>query len=69
MFQRRFGQPWWFASVDPDDGAACGRFDLPSPDGACYLATSKAAAVLEAFSEFSRGLLRSRRCVAARWRR
>ncbi len=48
--------PWWFASVPdaPDQG---GRFDLPAPDGACYLATSPAGAALEAFQDFGRGLL------------
>jgi hypothetical protein len=56
-FQRRFTQPWWFASVDPADPHGCGRFDLPAPYGACYLGTSKAAAVLEAFADFSHGLL------------
>lgn len=33
--------PWWFAS----DGA--GRFDLPVPQGTCYLAVDPVAALLE----------------------
>lgn len=57
VFQAHRGDPWWFASLPagaaPDNG---GRFDLPSPLGACYLATSPVAAVLEALPEFS-GLL------------
>lgn len=57
MFLRRFAQPWWFAAVDPDDVDSCGRFDLPHPNGACYLGATKAAALLEAFGEFSRGVL------------
>jgi hypothetical protein len=49
---------WWFASlpgpaVDPD---AHGRFDLPAPDGACYLGLTAVAAVLETFQHFT-GLL------------
>lgn len=40
--------PWWFASAhaDPDRG---GRFDLQEPNGACYLAGSRTAAVLEVY--------------------
>lgn len=50
--------PWWFASVpsrasDPDQH---GRFDLPSPDGACYLGLTAVAAVLETLPQFT-GLL------------
>lgn len=48
--------PWWFASV-PAEPRHGGRFDLPAPDGACYLATNSAGAVLEAFQDFGRGLL------------
>jgi hypothetical protein len=48
--------PWWFGSA-PDDPADGGRFDLPAPDGTCYLATTAAGAVLEAFQDFGRGLL------------
>ena len=37
---------WWFASAaeDPD---ASGRFDLPSPDGTCYLASTAEVAARE----------------------
>ncbi len=39
---------WWFASVGPgDDPDACGRFDLPPPDGTCYLASTEEAAARE----------------------
>ena len=38
---------WWFASVDPADRDACGRFDLPAPDGTCYLASTEEAAARE----------------------
>lgn len=34
--------PWWFSSLS-------GRFDLPQPDGTCYLATDELTAVLEVF--------------------
>jgi len=34
-----------------------GRFDLPDPDGACYLATSASGAALEVFQDFGRGVL------------
>lgn len=40
---------WWFATSPP--GPTGGRFDLPSPNGSCYAATSLAAAVVEAFQE------------------
>ena len=33
--------PWWFSS------SGAGRFDLPAPEGTCYLASSGAAAVRE----------------------
>lgn len=56
VFQRRRRHPWYFASA-PDDPRMGGRFDLPAPDGACYLATSMVAAVLEAFQDFGEGLL------------
>lgn len=56
VFQRHRGQPWFFASA-PTDPRTGGRFDLPAPDGACYLATSVIAAVLEALQDFSAGLL------------
>lgn len=39
---------WWFSSVDPgDDPDACGRFDLPAPDGTCYFASTEEAAARE----------------------
>ena len=61
VYRRRRGQPWWFASIPAgatsDQRMAGGRFDLPQPDGACYLATSPLGAVLEAFGGFGRGLL------------
>src|SRR5262245_44247773 len=33
--------PWWFGS------SLAGRFDLPEPDGTCYLAADEIAALLE----------------------
>ena len=39
--------PWWFASLS-EPPEACGRFDLPPPMGACYIATRPEAALLEA---------------------
>ncbi|WP_414654855.1 hypothetical protein [Iamia sp.] len=56
MFHRGRALPWWFASV-PVDEAGGGRFDLPAPEGSCYLGTSVSAAVLEAFLDHSRGVL------------
>ncbi len=56
VFRRDRRSPWWFAPV-PTDPARGGRFDLPGPDGSCYLATSPAGAALEAFQDFGRGLL------------
>lgn len=39
---------WWFASSPADDPAdQSGRFDLPLPEGTCYLATSAEAAINE----------------------
>ena len=56
--------PWWFASV-PDNPTAGGRFDLPSPMGTCYVATSAVGAVLEGLQAHLTSLpveeLRSRR--------
>lgn len=51
VFVARRSTPWWFASlpaqvVDPETH---GRFDLPVPLGACYLALTPVAAVLETF--------------------
>lgn len=37
--------PWWYAS---DDG---GRFNLPKPDGTCYLAHNEATAIREVAGE------------------
>lgn len=63
---RRERDPWWFASLDPDaDPAEQGRFDLPSPRGTAYWATSTLAAMLEAFQDFGAGRL-PRSEVAAR---
>ncbi len=47
--------PWWFASTP--GGGVGGRFDLPAPDGACYLSTSAVGAVLEVFSDLHGGRL------------
>lgn len=58
VYRRVRSSPWRFASIDagtPRGGG--GRFDLPTPDGACSTATSVAAATLEAFQEHARGLL------------
>ncbi|SFA80498.1 RES domain-containing protein [Nocardioides alpinus] len=39
---------WWFASVRVgDDPDACGRFDLPAPQGTCYVASTEEAAARE----------------------
>jgi hypothetical protein len=56
VFRVGRSSPWWFASLpvgeyDPD---MHGRFDLPAPGGACYLASSAVAAVLEAVVGFDR---------------
>jgi hypothetical protein len=57
VFRADRAQPWWFSSVpSPAEATGYGRFDLPSPLGACYLARSAVAAVLEAFQNFA-GLL------------
>ncbi len=70
VFRRTRPAPWYFASLpagcDSDDAA--GRFDLPLPDGTCYLATSLSGAVLEALQGFGEGLLpeselRARACA------
>jgi hypothetical protein len=39
---RRGRSPWWFSS------SGAGRFDLPPPDGTCYVATDELGALLEA---------------------
>lgn len=58
VHRRTRPDPWWFASVPADaDAEPGGRFDLPAPRGACYLATSPAAAVLESLQDFGAGLL------------
>jgi hypothetical protein len=60
VFRRGRDSPWWFSGVGIGavaDPSASGRFDLPLPDGACYLATSALGAVLEAFQDFGRGVL------------
>lgn len=49
---------WWFASTDPAHPEHGGRFDLSAPNGSCYVATTAAAAVLEALQhDFAGGLL------------
>lgn len=50
--------PWWFSSA-PTEGQrrVGGRFDLPTPEGACYLALTAVAAVLEVFQDFGDGLI------------
>jgi hypothetical protein len=58
IYRRQRTTCWWFASLPPDSEAReHGRFDLPAPDGSCYLATSALAAVLQAFQDFGRGVL------------
>lgn len=39
--------PWWFASVPADLEADSGRFDLPAPQGTCYLALDQLTCILE----------------------
>lgn len=47
---------WWFSSVDPgDDPDACGRFDLPAPEGTCYFASTEEAAARERVGTQLRG--------------
>ena len=43
---------WWFAAL-PTDPAKGGRFDLPVPDGTCYLANSQRAAAMERVGRFT----------------
>jgi hypothetical protein len=57
VVRRERATPWWFASVPDGEAEAGGRFDLVHPFGACYLATSALAAVLEALQDFGQGLL------------
>lgn len=56
VFRKGRALPWWFESASTDR-AGGGRFDLPAPDGSCYLGTSISAAVLGAFQHHSRGVL------------
>ena len=70
VFRRSRPAPWFFAALPEgfDTDAAAGRFDLPLPDGACYLAISVDGAVLEALQGFGEGLLpeselRARACA------
>ncbi|MGH9068477.1 MAG: hypothetical protein ACRD0J_13465 [Acidimicrobiales bacterium] len=56
VFRAGRRSPWWFASVG-DAPRAAGRFDLPAPDGSCYLATDPVAATLEALQDYGRGVL------------
>ncbi|MCB1000350.1 MAG: RES family NAD+ phosphorylase [Acidimicrobiales bacterium] len=41
-----FPGSWWFASTEVDDHGG-GRFDLPPPQGTCYLADSLTGAIVE----------------------
>lgn len=65
VYRAEHDTPWWFASLEgtPQE---CGRFDLPAPDGACYLARSKLAATLEALQGFGRGLVPTSELAARR---
>lgn len=56
VYRAVHGSPWSFAACDRP-AEDCGRFDLPLPEGACYLGRSKIAAVLEALQSFGRGLV------------
>jgi hypothetical protein len=49
--------PWWFSSLSPEDPGRSGRFDLPAPNGSCYLASTRTTAILEALQDFGGGLL------------
>lgn len=42
--------PWWFAS-DPGDPEQGGRFDLPAPEGTCYVASSADCAFRERYGQ------------------
>src|SRR5438552_1959672 len=48
---RREHGPWWFSS------SMLGRFDLSAPNGTCYLAEAALGAYVEAFQDWSGGLL------------
>lgn len=57
IYAARRSTPWWFATR-PADPSRGGRFDLPHPDGSCYLATTVPAATVEALGALlGRGLL------------
>ncbi|MGH9101755.1 MAG: RES domain-containing protein [Acidimicrobiales bacterium] len=56
VFRAGRSSPWWFASVG-DHPDSAGRFDLPAPDGACYLATTAVGAALEALQDLGQGVL------------
>jgi hypothetical protein len=57
IYRRDRRTPWWFASLNPErPPMEQGRFDLPAPDGTCYLARAAVGAVLEVFQEHD-GLL------------
>ena len=56
VFRTSRRSPWWFSSA-VDDPDAAGRFDLPRPDGACYLTTTVLGAVLEALQDYGKGVL------------
>jgi hypothetical protein len=51
---RRGNGPWWFGS------SMKGRFDLPEPDGTCYLAMDEVSALLEVLGpDLERGAISS----------
>ncbi len=52
--------PWWFNS------SGSGRFDLPEPEGTCYLATDAVAALLEIIGPDREGGLVSAELLAER---
>lgn len=47
--------PWWYSSLPMSDG----RYDLASPMGSCYMATTAVGAVLEALQVYLRSLPRA----------
>ena len=54
VVRRGYG-PWWFGS------SMKGRFDLPEPDGTCYLAVDEISALLEVIGpDLERGAISSR---------
>lgn len=61
---RRGRSPWWFSS------SGAGRFDLPPPDGTCYLAADELGALLEAVGPGRAGGAVTTEFLAARrlWR-